>query len=188
MNLKFVFLGGPSVGKSSIIHSYTHINTNETPTLTAAFYQKKIVVNDIEYSLGIWDTAGDEQYRSIAPIYFRNTVVAFVVIDATNINSDDEANFWLAELSSKCDGDVLMIIVMNKMDLRQLSPELTHRINSLSRKWNSPSFFVSAKTGQGIPELFDYAIKNGSEKLLHRKSTQNDEQAVKQKHSSRSCC
>ena len=188
MNLKCVFLGGPGVGKSSIIRAYTNNNSDDKPTLAAAFFQKRIVVDGYEYSLGIWDTAGDERYRSIAPIYFRNTVVAFVVIDATNINSDDEATFWLGELSSKCDEDVLIIIVMNKIDLRPFSEELLQRINGLSSKWNLPSFFVSAKTGQGINELFDYAIKNGLIKLMHRKPFDNNDEAIHQDKKNRHTC
>ena len=184
-------MGGPGVGKSSIIKAYTKNNGNDSPTLTAAYFQKKIEVNGEEFSLGIWDTAGSEQYRSIAPIYFRNTVVAFVVTDATNINSDDDANFWLAELSSKCE-NVLIIIVMNKIDIQPFSQELSQRVNRLASKWNSPSFFTSAKTGQGIDDLFQYAIKNGSLKLSTKKLDEEikpkQNMSPKSKKLSNPCC
>ena len=190
MNLKFVFLGGPGVGKSSIVKAYTQQTEEVMPTLTAAFFQQQLDVDGNTYNLGIWDTAGAEQYRSIAPIYFRNTVVAFIVVDATNENSDDDANFWLTELSSKCDNDVVIITVMNKIDLQPINANIKHRINQLASRWNSPSFYTSATKDTGIRELFEYAISAGIEQL-HIRSRAPTEKAnlpVQNDEKSSGCC
>lgn len=72
--------------------------------------------NKIDVKLNIWDTAGQENYRSIACIYYRDSQAAIIVFDITNKNSFDDVEFWINELRSlqdKCS----IFIVGNKLDL-----------------------------------------------------------------------
>lgn len=150
--LKLVLLGESSVGKSSIVSRLTtgQFQKNNA-TIGAAFTTKTIrVENDTmikQVKLEIWDTAGQERYRSLAPMYYRKTDVALVVFDVTDKNTMSKAQSWIDELNSYVEQEeaenLIIKIVGNKIDL---SPQLLE----YDMEW----FPVSAKTGQGIENLF----------------------------------
>ena len=160
MSIKAVFLGGPGVGKSSIIKSYTegHVEVVGKPTVSAAFVQKDIDYEGQKFELGIWDTAGAEQYRSIAPIYFRSANIAFIVADASDSVSDSDAEFWARELVSKAEDDVVIIFVMNKIDLVTDTNSLEERCQVLSKNYGEHYCLTSALNGTGINEMFAFAF------------------------------
>ncbi|CCD23503.1 Rab family GTPase YPT10 NDAI_0B04680 [Naumovozyma dairenensis CBS 421] len=177
-DLKVVLLGESSVGKTSIV---TKISTGKfqkgAATIGAAFTTKQIQFNEIEengveqcfkVSIEIWDTAGQERYRSLTPMYYRNTDVALIVFDLTQEASLKKARSWIDELksyldsSSRRDKHISMILVANKVDLVAKN-DGTFDINQYLENWDIPSEYplkiVSAKTNEGINELFDDIIK-----------------------------
>ena len=160
MSIKGVFLGGPGVGKSSIIKSYTegHVDTFHRPTISASFAQQDCEFEGRRFEFGIWDTAGAEQYRSIAPIYFRSASIAFVVADARDPRSDEDALFWIEELLAKADEKVVIVVVMNKIDLVDDIKGLEARAHALAEKHGDHYCMTSALKGTGINELFEFAF------------------------------
>lgn len=152
--LKLVLLGESSVGKSSIVTQFTTGTFhNNNATIGAAFTTKTIEWQDDNVmkivNFEIWDTAGQERYRSLAPMYYRNTNVALIVFDICDENSIEKAQSWINELNSYiCDQkyrNIIIKLVGNKIDLK--------KSKKLSLRWKDSSF-VSAKTGEGINELF----------------------------------
>lgn len=160
MSIKSVFIGGPGVGKTSIIRSYVEGDSDQStrPTISAQFAQKHIKYNDKEFDFGIWDTAGAEQYRSIAPMYFRGAVIAFVVSDASNPQTDEDARFWISELQSKAEPNVKIVIVMNKIDLVTDMNEIEERAKNLSKDYSGYYCMTSTVTRTGIDEMFQYVF------------------------------
>lgn len=160
MSVKGVFLGGPGVGKSSIIKSYTdgHVEMFHRPTVSAAFVQQDCEFEGKKFEFGIWDTAGAEQYRSIAPIYFRSAHIAFVVADASDPRTDEDAIFWTQELLSKADENVVVVIVMNKIDLVQDLTEVEERAHALAAQYGDHYYMTSALSGRGVTELFEFGF------------------------------
>ncbi|CCF57421.1 hypothetical protein KAFR_0C04310 [Kazachstania africana CBS 2517] len=155
-NLKLVLLGESSVGKSSIVTRFvTGKFQKNNATIGAAFTSKSIKLDDYkEVNLEIWDTAGQERYRSLAPMYYRETDVALVVFDVTNKRSLERAQSWIDELNfyivSERQHAVKIMLVANKADL----------ITGMDIDTNVDLSFtkVSAKTGEGIQELFDQIL------------------------------
>lgn len=96
-----VLCGNAAVGKTSITMRYkdgkfTKINE---PTLAGAYQEKKIKTrNGEDMQLNIWDTAGDERFRSIMPLYYRDAEIALLVFDLTDAESFKGIDYWLAEL------------------------------------------------------------------------------------------
>ena len=126
--LKVVFLGDSRVGKTCIVGKFVTGNTLETtqPTVGAAFLSKTITVDDKEYKLNVWDTAGQEQYRGMAPIYYRNSKIAIICFDITCSQSYDSVQYWIDQLNSNIDDNITIVICGNKCDLeseRQISFE-----------------------------------------------------------------
>lgn len=98
---KVIIIGESSVGKSSILNRYTKDTFSDltVSTITEVFTEKDIEVKGNQMKLQIWDTAGEERYRSIVKSYFNNCVAAIIVYDITNRDTFDKAkNFWYKEI------------------------------------------------------------------------------------------
>lgn len=187
--LKLVLLGESSVGKSSIVSRLTtgQFQKNNA-TIGAAFTTKTIrVENDSmikQVKLEIWDTAGQERYRSLAPMYYRKTDVALVVFDVTDNNTMSKAQSWIDELNSYVEQEeaenLIIKIVGNKIDL---SPQLLE----YDMEW----FPVSAKTGQGIENLFQLIAEEiPNEKFIQQnaiRATQENQVNLNSKEAISNC-
>ena len=102
-NCKVVLLGESGVGKTSIISKYTlnDFKSQRLPTTGANFVQKTIILEEENKSIKfeIWDTAGQEQYRSLAKVFYKNSTVCILVFDITRKSSFDELkNYWVNEV------------------------------------------------------------------------------------------
>ena len=144
---KIVLLGDSHVGKSSIITrliSQTFFDHNES-TIGASYHH--FILNDI--TLDIWDTAGQEKYRSITPMYYRNAKVALIIFDVTNEKSYKSVAYWLKEL--KYSGNYKIYVIGNKVDL--LNGKFKSFDDDLNENRNI--YYTSAKSNIGITELFN---------------------------------
>lgn len=154
---KLVFLGESSVGKSSIVTRYIR-NTftyDECSTIGASFFTSRVVLDDCIIRFDIWDTAGQERYHSLAPLYYRNASVVFVVFDVTNNSSFTQAKTWINELKTVGPENVLIILVGNKIDIInsiKVNPDI---INEYVENNNIKYIETSAKTNYNIKYLFN---------------------------------
>jgi Ras-related protein Rab-6A len=116
---KTVFLGRFSGGKTSIIMQYTQdeFSINYSPTIVANFHSKDITFGETEVTLHIWDTAGQEIYRSLAPQSLRNSHIAIIVFDLTSRESFDDINFWIDQIRNNTRELPYIHICGNKSDL-----------------------------------------------------------------------
>lgn len=124
--IKVIAVGDSGVGKSSILVRFTSNKFDEfsEPTLGAAFIPKKFTLPDgraIEFHVlflisKLWDTAGQEKYKSIAPIYYRQARVALCVYDICSQHSFEVMKSWIEELKANGPEDILLAIVGNKID------------------------------------------------------------------------
>ncbi|CAR26415.1 ZYRO0B09152p [Zygosaccharomyces rouxii] len=173
-NLKLVLLGESSVGKTSIVTRYTTGNYQKTnATIGAAFFTKAINVPSEDgvvrkVNVEIWDTAGQERYRSLTPVYYRNTDAAFIVFDVTKPESLEKAHSWIEELNEYCSSDrpeneINTIVVGNKIDLDHgpFETDLQYVL-------------VSAKTGEGIVKLFEKLAQSVLNEKYVREETLED--------------
>jgi Ras-related protein Rab-5C len=109
MTFKVVLVGDIAVGKSCIIYRFTHDEFDPTlaPTLGSdainlgmTFSKKLIERNNMKLMLEIWDTAGQEKYKMIAPIYYRNAQAVIIVYDASKPSSAKDAVWWVDEVAT----------------------------------------------------------------------------------------
>jgi len=167
---KFVFLGDSAVGKSSIFQRFCKNNfTGEHEvTIGVAYMQQKIQLKNGNYlKMHLWDTGGEERFRGMAPLYYRDTNVAVLVYDVTNRSTFDSIKYWMNELDSKIKQDgIIIAMVGNKCDL----PDGDKQVNTITGKKfaeDNKIFFAetSAKTGEGVNNLFELLSEEIAKKM-----------------------
>ncbi|XP_026995377.1 ras-related protein Rab-6A isoform X2 [Tachysurus fulvidraco] len=153
---KLVFLGEQSVGKTSLITRFMYDSFDNTyqATIGIDFLSKTMYLEDRTVRLQLWDTAGQERFRSLIPSYIRDSTVAVVVYDITNVNSFQQTTKWIDDVRTERGSDVIIMLVGNKTDLadkRQVSIEEGER----KAKELSVMFIeTSAKAGYNVKQLF----------------------------------
>ena len=115
LNCKVVLIGESGVGKTSIITRYfsNKFKTQQMPTTGATFISKTIILEDENRSIKfeLWDTAGQEKYRALAKVFYKNAAVCVLVYDITRKSSFEELkNFWVKEIKENIPSDTSKLI------------------------------------------------------------------------------
>lgn len=153
-NSKVIIVGNPGVGKTSIISTLNSFEFSEsTPSTVAASYVSHTISTEKgDISLNIWDTAGQERYRSLIPMYSRNSSAAVLVCDLTCSTSLQSLDEWINILKENCPSYCQYYVVANKKDLNHIIP-ISHVSNWAETK--KYSFFVTtSKDKNTILPLF----------------------------------
>jgi len=153
---KVVLLGEGKVGKTSIILRYVRGQFSEgyQETEQAGFQTKRLNVEGRSVSIAIWDTAGQEKYHALAPIYYRGSDGAILVYDITDDDSFKRVRNWIRELREELRKDIPLCIVGNKTDLEKNRNVSLEDAEQLSKSVKAKHFQTSAKLNKGIEELF----------------------------------
>jgi Ras-related protein Rab-5C len=151
---RVVTLGLYSVGKTSIVSQLIENNFrfDEPPTVGANFREFSHKTGDTRIELQIWDTSGTEKYRSLTPIYFRNAGAAIAVFAMNNPDSFDSLEEQLTVFHSVAE-DAIVYIAANKIDTEP--PQIDReKVIEFAESQHCRLFFTSAKTGEGIKDMF----------------------------------
>ena len=154
--LKYVIVGDASVGKSNLLLRYTHGEFKEEYQLTIGveFGSNNVIINNKIFRIQIWDTAGQENFRSITRSYYKNSACALIVYDITRRASFESLSDWIEDCKNSSPKTVFMVLVGNKSDL-QKNREVTEEEGKEFAEKNGMIFFeTSAKTGQNVEEVF----------------------------------
>ena len=118
-NFKFIVIGASGVGKTSLLSRLIdgQFSPENQSTIGVEYLSTVIEVDGNPVKLQIWDTAGQEKFRSIAKSYFRHAVGVILVYDITSRQSFDDLSFWLNDVHSLCDPNAAVTLIGNKLDL-----------------------------------------------------------------------
>ncbi|GMS84088.1 hypothetical protein PENTCL1PPCAC_6263 [Pristionchus entomophagus] len=154
---KVVLLGEGAVGKSSLMLRYVQGNFNprHISTIQASFLSKQLVVDGADIDLSIWDTAGQEKYHALGPIYYRGSHGALLVYDVTDAKSFDKVKMWVKELRRALGDDVVLFIVGNKVDLADSRTVETEMATQFATSVGATYEETSAKENIGVENLFE---------------------------------
>jgi len=155
---KVVMLGEGRVGKTSLTTKYClgQFNENEESTINASYLQKEIEIDGQKKTLAIWDTAGQEKFAAMAPIYYRDAEGAVLVYDITIRETIDKVHKWIKELREHAGDEITIVIVGNKCDRDNERKVPEEEALKFSVDYNAKHFNTSAKSGKGIEEAFQY--------------------------------
>lgn len=158
--VKAVFVGDTGVGKTCIISRVTRNEFVESQaTVGAANVDISIDIdNGKKLNFSIWDTAGQERYRALAPMYFSGAALAFCVYDITRLDSLDALRVFIEMLQQKSPSYIKYVLVGNKTDLENERAISQSQAEQFQLEIGADFFMeVSAKTGNGVSELFTRA-------------------------------
>ena len=202
ISCKVVLIGNSGVGKTSIINQYiTNVFNEEQLTTTGATYStKKLLIESKKKTISfeIWDTAGQEKYRSLTKMFYKDSSIVIMVYDITNEDSfNDIKNYWFEEVINNINENVIMAIVGNKNDLIENEKVNEEEVKNFANEKGMHYAFISAKMKNGIDELFkdignkyydslkitDDDEEFNKNKKLSKKGLKNDKTVAKKK-----CC
>ena len=164
--IKFIIIGDAAVGKSNLLVRYTSGQFKEEYQLTIGveFGSNNVIISDNTYRIQIWDTAGQENFRSITRSYYKNTACAIIVYEISNKKSFENISSWIEECKNTAPKSILMVLVGNKCDLD--NREVTEEEGREFAEKNGMLFFeTSAKTGKNVEELFKQSVKVIDQKI-----------------------
>jgi small GTP-binding protein len=156
-SVKVVLVGDTKVGKSCILTRFVQgtFDRDMPATIGAAFLAKVAMTSGGPVRLQLWDTAGQEKFRSLAPMYYRAAAVACLVYDVTSKPSLDGLEDWAAEIADKAPPNIKLIVIGNKTDLvdDRVVPKAAGE--EMAKKFHAVFYGeTSAESGDGITEVF----------------------------------
>ena len=154
--LKYITIGSPNVGKSQIVQRFIKNNFNPKyeVTIGVEFGEKNIEIEDKILRIQIWDTCGQEQFKSITRAYYKNCVCAIIVYDITSKDSFNEVKNWNDDCINYSPKTVLMALIGNKYDLKDNRIISTEEGQELADKYGILFYETSALDGTNIREIF----------------------------------
>ena len=156
---KIVLLGESGVGKTCIINQYLNgeYEENCVSNISAQFSKKSVKLpggKSIEFE--IWDTAGQEKFRSLNKIYYLNTKVAILVYDITDrISFNEVKDYWYNQIKDNSNKDVILAIAANKSDLYEKREVSNEEGEEYAKSIGAFFASTSAKNDTGITSLFE---------------------------------
>ena len=174
--VKCTIIGDCNVGKTSIINKFFNIATEEDNkdtnncTIGAVYWSLSKIINNKKIKINLWDTAGQEKYNSLIPMYTRSCDILLLTFDLTDKKTFYNLTRWYNLCKSNL--DIKYIIIGNKIDRTdfiQVSDQMINEFVSLNFKTDIPVILTSAKTGENINEVFDIIFSLGESIINRRK-------------------
>ena len=156
LTYKIIIIGDSGVGKSCLsLRATKDIFKEEfVSTVGTELFCFKVKINDTKIKLQIWDTCGQEVYKSLIVGFYRNTSLAVIVYAVNDVNSFNNVNEWLKEIKTNASPNCKIFLIGNKVDLpdRKIS---TDEGKKLKRDFDFDLFMeTSAKSGFNAKEMF----------------------------------
>ena len=168
---KILLLGDSSVGKTCFLLRFTEdtFTDNHISTIGVDYKLKIINSDDKIIKLQVWDTAGQDRFRSITKNYFRGSHGIVLLYDITSLSSFNNIKSWLQQIRESLGNTVAIILVGNKLDLEHNRRITKDQGMQLATEHNMGFFETSAKDGININEAFECLYKEMSKKSEGKK-------------------
>ena len=182
---KIVLIGDCNVGKTALVERLTNNAFSETykPTIGTGHTYWTTTINRQVIDVQLWDTAGEERFASLSPIYYRDSQGAMVVYSVEDQESAKNVIKWIERFRDSVPGHVPISIVCNKIDLAesQITPDLSQIAEDNGCIYSK----VSAKTGEGVNEAFTELVQKA---IQHSKESSAFEPKLNVEKKDKNCC
>ncbi len=196
---KITLVGDSGVGKSSIIGRFvTGIFIKDMSSTAGLNYSQKLYEKDgKKVNLNLWDTAGQEKFRSLGRNFYKDSYIIIIVFDITNRMSFINAKeVWYNEIKNYGEKFKFLSLVGNKSDKYEDEEVTDEEAISFAKEIDAKFFLVSAHTGDGIDKMFHTLADNFFDEEFMSKVDQSKEDRLDSiilkkedlKHKSINCC
>lgn len=154
--LKVLIIGNSGAGKSSMLVRFANntFNVNYTATIGIDFKIKDIVINNKDYKLQIWDSAGQERFKTLTRNYFRGAMGIILVYDVTQRETFDAVEGWMQDINAQCDALMPVVLVGNKCDMLADVVISKTEGRELAEHYHVFFFECSSKSGINVDDAF----------------------------------
>ena len=183
ITLKILLIGDSYVGKTSLLLQYIERECpeNHMATIGVEFRDKIIQIDNKKVKLQVWDTSGQERYRSITKNFYRNADGVMFVCDVTKEKTFDNIKNWLIDSEQNANNsNFKKILVGNKIDLKAERAINTQQLQNFANKKEMNFYETSAKDGTNVDKIFTELAKL----ILEDKSDQQIKEEFSQKNRS----
>jgi len=193
--ISLVVIGDTGVGKSCLLLQFVDRRFSSVHDLTIGvdFGSRIIDINNEKIKLQIWDTAGQESFRSIARSYYRDAAGCLLVFDVTRKESFNHLEKWLQETRQFANPNIAITIVGNKADLSAKRAVRYEEANNFATEMGLTYVEASAKSADGVDEAFRITataildrIKSGQ--LYLRNATESGDVVLSTKEKKKKKC
>ncbi|KAJ3439228.1 rab2a [Anaeramoeba flamelloides] len=159
---KFILIGDSGVGKSCILNRFTNdgFESIYDATIGVEFNARAIEILEKTIKLQIWDTAGQETFRSITRSYFRGSMGALLIYDISQRETFNHLNSWLEDVLKHSSPDIEIMVIGNKNDLTELRQVEYEEGEKFAKEKGLTFLETSAKENVNIEESFTKIAEN----------------------------
>ena len=167
--IKLIIIGDSGVGKTCLLMRFTDNSfiTNYISTIGIDFKIKPVTIDGKVVKLQIWDTAGQDRFRTITQTYYKGAMGVILAYDCTDETSFSNVKNWVKQLEVHTTPGIVKVLVGNKSD----SPDKkidTSKGQELAKQYGMEFFETSAKNNLNIKEAFYYRAKTIKENLASK--------------------
>jgi Ras-related protein Rab-2A len=155
--LRIIIVGDSSVGKTCLLLNFTEGNFTETHDITIGVElgNRLLKVEEKSVKFQIWDTSGQETYRSVTRSFYRRADCAILVFDLTDQTTFKNCESWMREIKQNSKEDIIIFLVGNKRDLEENQTVSIELIENFVKNHHIFAFeLTSAKEGINVEKVF----------------------------------
>ena len=159
---KLLLLGDSTVGKTCFLIKYTDQSFQDIHMATIGLdYRVKTMKlkNNKEVKIQIWDTAGQDRFRSITKNYYKGSHGIILIYDITNRRTFENVQKWISQIREETSQNVVIYLIGNKIDMKEERKVSSEEGKKLADELGLPFMETSAKEGININEVFDDIVE-----------------------------
>jgi len=153
---RFIIVGDTNVGKTCLLSQFTErvFKTEHEATIGVEFGSRILKVKEKRVKIQIWDTAGQETFKSVTRSYYKGAIAGFVVYDVTDQYSFQNAARWLEEIQAHSNEEMIIALVGNKADQEEKRKISREQGEAFAKENNLLFFETSARKGTQVDDAF----------------------------------
>jgi small GTP-binding protein len=152
--VKLLIIGESSVGKSCLLVRFAENKFTESflPTIGIDFKVRHVEIDGAKVKLQVWDSAGQEKFRTITKAYYRGAHGILLVFDVTSVESFNQTGQWMRSIQDNMTDPVVIVFIGNKCDMERAVQ--TADAQALAKEFGVEYYETSAKTGMNVDTTF----------------------------------